>query len=201
MPSNYWMHCEFLLIDGGKVSKSLNNFYTIHDLQEKGFSPLDYRMFNFSSHYRNKINFTFEAMEAAKSALKRLKEGYKVHEEGSGSLEPEVITQYEQKFLEAINDDLNMPVAMSVVWEVVKNPNKSKQLAELLKKFDLVLGLKIDEEEAKEELPQEILDLIEERKSARSNKDWAKSDELRDLILAKGYIVKDSKEGMTVEKQ
>lgn len=201
MPANYWMHCEFLLINGGKVSKSLNNFYTIQDLQEKGFSPLDYRMFNFSSHYRNKINFTFEAMEAAKAALKRLKEGYKVHKEGSANIEQKAISEYEQKFLEAINDDLNMPVAMSVVWEVVKNPNKSKQLAELLKKFDLVLGLKIDEEEIKQELPQEILELIKQRKTARENKDWAKSDELRDLILAKGYIVKDSKEGMTVEKQ
>ena len=201
MPANYWMHCEFLLIDGGKISKSLNNFYTVQDLEEKGFSPLDYRMFNFSSHYRNKINFTFEAMEAAKSALKRLREGYKAHSEGLANVEQELISGYEQKFLEAINDDLNMPVAMSVVWEVVKNPNKSKQLAELLKKFDLVLGLKIDEEEVKEELPQEILELIEQRKIARANKNWAKSDELRDLILAKGYIVKDSKDGMTVEKQ
>ena len=104
------------------------------------------------------------------------------------------------EFLEEINDDLNMPVAISVVWDVIKNPNKSKQLAELLKKFDTVLGLKIDEEEKKEDLPQEILDLMEERKLARENKNWAKSDELRDQMLAKGYIVKDSKEGMTVEK-
>lgn len=201
MPANYWMHCEFLLVNGGKMSKSLNNLYTLKDLEEKGFSPLDYRMFNFSSHYRNKINFTFEAMEAAKAALKRLKEGYRAHEQGNSDIEGKVIAEYEQRFLEAINDDLNMPVAMSVVWEVIKNPNKSKQLAELLKKFDLVLGLKIDEEDKTEELPQEILELIEQRKQARSNKDWAKSDELRDLISAKGYIVKDSKEGMTVEKQ
>ncbi len=201
MPANYWMHCEFLLVNGGKMSKSLNNLYTLKDLEEKGFSPLDYRMFNFSSHYRNKINFTFEAMESAKSALKRLKEGYKVHEQGELQIDQEIIAEYEQKFLQAINDDLNMPIAMSVVWEVVRNQNKSKQFAELLKKFDIVLGLKIDEEEKAEELPQEILELIEQRKQARINKDWAKSDELRDLISSKGYIVKDSKEGMTVEKQ
>ena len=201
IPANYWMHCEFLLIDGGKVSKSLNNFYTIQDLQEKGFSPLEYRMFNFSSHYRNKLNFTFEALEAAKSALKRLKEGYKLHKEGTATIEQEIIAKYEQKFLEAINDDLNMPVAMSIVWEIVKSPSKSKQLAELLKKFDSVLGLKIDEEDLKEDLPKDIIELIEQRKTARANKDWAKSDELRDLILSKGYIVKDSKDGMTVEKQ
>ena len=157
-------------------------------------------MFNFSSHYRNKINFTFEAMESAKSALKRLKEGYKAHSQGDAQIEQTIIEGYEQRFLEAINDDLNMPVAMSVVWEVVRNANKSKQLAELLKKFDLVLGLKIDEQ-IKEELPQEIVELIEQRKRARANKDWAKSDEIRDVILSKGYIVKDSREGMTVEKQ
>ena len=201
MPANNWMHCEFLLVNGGKMSKSLNNLYTLKDLEEKGFSPLDYRMFNFTSHYRNKINFTFEAMEAAKSALRRLKEGYKAHNEGTSEIAQEIITEYEQKFLQAINDDLNMPLAMSIVWEVVKNPNKSKQLAEVLKKFDLVLGLKIDEEEIKEDLPQEILELVEQRKAARANKDWVKSDELRNIILEKGYIVKDSKDGMTVEKQ
>ena len=90
---------------------------------------------------------------------------------------------------------------MCVVWEVARNTSKSKQFAELLKKFDIVLGLKIDKEDEKEELPEEILDLIEQRKQARENKDWVKSDELRDLILSKGYSVKDSKEGMTVEKQ
>lgn len=201
MPSNYWMHCEFLLVNGGKMSKSLNNLYTLKDLEEKGYSPLDYRMFNFSSHYRNKINFTFEAMDAAKSALKRLKEGYKSHEQGDGNVEKTILEEYEQRFLQAINDDLNMPVAMSIVWEVIKNPNKSKQLAKLLKKFDIVLGLKIDEEEQKIDLPEQILDLIEQRKQARANKDWAKSDELRDLISSKGYTVKDSKEGMTVEKK
>ena len=201
MPSNYWMHCEFLLVNGGKMSKSLNNLYTLKDLEDRGYSSLDYRMFNFSSHYRNKINFTFEAMDAAKSSLKRLKEGYKAHEQGSGNVEENIIKDYEQRFLQAINDDLNMPVAMSIVWEVVKNSNKSKQYAKLLKKFDTVLGLKIDEEDIKDALPEEILDLIEQRKQARAQKDWQKSDELRDIILGKGYIVKDSKEGMSVEKK
>ena len=201
VPSNYWMHCEFLLVNGGKMSKSLNNLYTLKDLEEKGYGPLDYRMFNFSSHYRNKINFTFEAMDSARLALKRLKEGYKIHLQGNLNIDKAILLDYEQRFLQAINDDLNMPMAMSVVWEVVKNPNKSKDLAGLLRKFDIVLGLKIDEENQKENLPEEILKLIEQRKQAREQKDWQKSDELRDLMLSKGYIVKDSKEGMTVEKK
>ena len=201
VPANYWMHCEFLLVNGGKMSKSLNNLYTLSDLEEKGYSPLDYRMFNFSSHYRNKINFTFEAMDAAKAALKRLKEGYKTHLEGIENIEENALLEYENKFLQAINDDLNMPVAMSVVWEVVKNPSKSKQFAKLLKKFDMVLGLNIDEEDKTEELPQEIVELVKQRTAAREKKDWSKSDELRELIVSKGYIVKDSKDGMTVQKQ
>ena len=201
IPANNWMHCEFLLVNGGKMSKSLNNLYTLKDLEEKGYSALDYRMFNFSSHYRNKINFTFEAMDSAKAALKRLKEGYKLHLLGNENIKVSTIQEYETKFLQAINDDLNMPMAMSVVWEVVKNPNKSKQYADLLKKFDEVLGLKIDEENKQNiELPQDILNLVEERKQARQEKNWAKSDELRDKILELGYVVRDSKDGMTLEK-
>lgn len=204
IPANYWMHCEFLLVNGGKMSKSLNNLYTLKDLEERGYSPLDYRMFNFSSHYRNKINFTFEAMDSAKAALKRLKEGYKVHNVGDSKIDENIIKEYETRFIQAINDDLNMPIAMSVVWEIIKNPNKSKQFANLLKKFDEVLGLKIDNDESKEkvqDLPEEILELIEQRKQARADKNWSKSDELRDIILKKGFIVKDGKEGMTIERK
>ena len=87
IPANYWMHCDFLQVNGGKMSKSLNNLYTLKDLTEKGYSPLDYKMFNFSSHYRNKINFTWEAMDAAKAALKRLKQGYQVHKNGIDEVE------------------------------------------------------------------------------------------------------------------
>ena len=182
IPANWWMHCEFLLVDGGKMSKSLNNIYTLEDLKNKGFSPLDYKMFTFTSHYRNKLNFTWESLESAKTALFRLKDGYQKHAEGSEDVDDSVINEYETKFHEAINDDLNMPQAMSVVWDVIKNPIKSKKFAELLRKFDQVLGVKIDEKE-EIELPKEIEDIIEERKQARTDKDWNKSDELRDKYL------------------
>ena len=199
VPANWWMHSEFLLIDGGKMSKSLNNVYTITDLEEKGFSAMDYRMFNFTSHYRNKLNFTWDSLEAAKIARFRLKEGYKKQLDGKEDIEENIINEYEKKFNEAINDDLNMPQAMGVVWEVVKNPVKSSKFAQLLLKFDQVLGLRIDEEE-KIELPEEIQKIVNERKIARENKDWAKSDELRDLLLEKGYSVKDTKAGMDIRK-
>ena len=201
IPANYWMHVEFLQINGGKMSKSLNNLYTLKDLQEKGYEPLVYRMFNYTSNYRAQINFTFEAMDAAKVALNRLREGYIKHGEGLDDISDDEIKDYEEKFLEAINDDLNMPIAMSVVWDVIKNPKKSKKMQELLLKFDEVLGLNIKEYKKQENiLPDEIKDLVNKRNEARKEKNWSESDRIRDLLIEKGYIVKDSKEGTIVEK-
>ena len=201
IPANYWMHVEFLQINGGKMSKSLNNLYTLKDLQEKGYEPLVYRMFNYTSNYRAQINFTFEAMDSAKIALNRLREGYLKHSEGTDEVSDEEIKSYEEKFLEAINDDLNMPVAMSVVWDVIKNHKKSKKFQKLLLKFDQVLGLNLKKKKKdEEELPEEIKSLIENRNIARTNKDWKESDRIRDILIEKGYKVKDSKEGTIVEK-
>ena len=199
VPANYWMHLDFLQVNGGKMSKSLNNLYTLDDLKEKGYEPEVYKMFNFSSHYKKPINFTFEAMDAAKVALNRLKEGYKRHLVGEAIVDNSIVKEFEEKFLEAINDDLNMPLALSVIWDVVKYEKKSKKLAELLLKFDTVLVLNIDKEE-KIDLPEEIENIIEERKQARLNKDWNKSDELRDKLISLGYTVKDTKNGMEVNK-
>lgn len=201
VPAKFWMHCNFLTVDGGKMSKSLGNIYTIDTIEEKGIEPIAYKLFCFSSHYRNKLNFTFETLESANIALKRLKEGYKKHLEGTEKIDGKKIDEFEEKFHRAINDDLNMPLAMSIVWEVIKLPNKSKQIAELLLKFDKVLGLEIDKEtESNLEVPEEIKKLIEERKKAREEKNFEMSDKLRDIIKEKGYIIKDSKDGMTVEK-
>ena len=191
------MHVDFLQVDGGKMSKSLNNLYTLDDLKEKGYMPEVYRMFNFSSHYKKPINFTFEAMESAKVALNRLKDGYKRHLEGIEIIEESVIQEFEKRFLDAINDDLNMPLSLSVIWDVVKYEKKSKVLAELLLKFDTVLGLNIDKEEVLI-LPEEVIQIIEERKNARLNKDWNKSDELRDKLVELGYNVMDTPKGMEV---
>ena len=201
IPANYWMHVEFLQINGGKMSKSLNNLYTLKDLQEKGYEPLVYRMFNYTSNYRAQINFTFEAMDSAKIALNRLRVGYLKHSEGTDEVSDEEIKSYEEKLLKAINDDLNMPVAMSVVWDVIKNHKKSKKFQKLLLKFDQVLGLNLKEyKKDEEELPEEIKSLIENRNIARTNKDWKESDRIRDILIEKGYKVKDSKEGTIVEK-
>ena len=203
IPANYWMHGEYLLINGGKMSKSLGNVYLIKDLEEKGYDPIVYKLFSYSCHYRNKLNFTWEGIEATSKSLERLKKGYKAHLEGTNEVDDRTVSEYEERFHKAINDDLNMPSAMSVVWEVVRAEEKSPKLAKLLLKFDTVLGLKIEEETQKqvEEIPQEILDLVEQRKIARENKDWIKSDELRELINQKGYDIKDTKQGTEIKKK
>lgn len=200
IPARYWMHGEFLLIDGGKMSKSLNNAYLLSDIINKGYEPLSYKLLNFSSHYRNKLNFTWEALDSSSKALQKLREGYRKHLEGNDVIEEDKVNEYKEQFLEAINDDLNMPLAMAIVWEVIKRNEKSKQYAQVLLDFDRVLGLEIDKANEVQELPDEIKNLIEERKKARENKDYKKSDELRNKIEKMGYKVKDSKDGMQVEK-
>ena len=204
IPANYWMHCEFLLVDGGKMSKSLGNVYTLKELKEKGIEPLAYKLFCFSSHYRNKLNFTFDGVKASQVSLNRLRDGYLKHKNGNANIEENKINEYEQKFHEAINDDLNMPLALSVVWEVIRETDKSKEYAKLIEKFDTVFGLYLKNSEKyikiDLEIPENVKELLEERKKARQEKNWAKSDEIRDKIKELGYAVKDTANGMEIEK-
>mgnify|MGYP004553832973 FL=1 len=206
IPAKRWMHVEFLQVDGGKMSKSLGNTYTLDQLQEKGIEPLAYKMFCYTAHYRTKLNFTFEGALSTQKALNRLREGYLTHLQNDEKIDEEEIKEYKQRFLDAVNDDLNMPLAMGIVWEVVRNNKKSKQFAELLLEFDRILGLDLEnskkylEEQENVELPKEILELVEQRKIARENKDWAESDRIRDVLKEKGYTVKDTKEGQIIEQ-
>ena len=198
IPAHYWMHGEYLLINGGKMSKSLGNVYLLDDIINRGYDPLVYRLFNFSCHYRGKLNFTWEGIEAASVALDRLRDGYQKHLAGNAEVSDEIINDMENRFHQAINDDLNMPLAMSVVWEAIKYADKSPKIAKLLEKFDTVLGIKITEKKEQKAISEEILELVEQRKKARQEKNWAESDRLRDLISEKGYSVKDTKDGMEV---
>ncbi len=205
IPANYWIHGEYLLINGGKMSKSLGNVYLLRDIKEKGYDPLVYKLLCYTSSYRNKLNFTWEGIEASSKSLERLRNGYQANKNGTDTLNEEDkkdLERLENEFHKAINDDMNMPLAMSFVWEVIKYNKKSPEIAELLKKFDTVLGIKIDKEETNKEIeiPEEVLKLVEERKQARQEKNWAESDRLRDLIKEKGYEVKDTKDGMEIIK-
>ena len=201
-PANFWMHCEFLLVDGGKMSKSLGNIYTISELKEKGIEPLAYKLFCFSSHYRNKLNFTFDGVKASNIALNRIRKGYLAHLNGNDSIEEKEIEEYENRFHNAINDDLNIPLAIGVLWDVIKNEKKSKELADLILRFDKVFGLDLansekylqelnENEEDMSVIPEQVLQFANERKIARENKDFQKADLLRKKIEESGYQIKD----------
>ena len=206
IPAKTWMHVEFLQVDGGKMSKSLGNVYTITQLEEKGIEALTFKLFCYTAHYRTKLNFTFEGAHASQKALNRLRDSLIKHKNGNMKIEQKVIDEYKEKFMEAINDDLNMPLALSIVWEIARNENKSKDFADLLIEFDKVLGLdlinseKYLEKQAKIEIPEEIQKLVEERKKAREEKNWKLSDEIRDELKEKGYMIKDTKDGMVLER-
>ena len=206
IPAKTWMHVEFLQVDGGKMSKSLGNVYTITQLEEKGIEALAYKLFCYTAHYRTKLNFTFDGVIASQKALNRLRESFVKHLNGNEEIEENVLQEYKNRFLDAINDDLNMPLAMGIVWEIARNERKSKKLADLLLDFDRVLGLNLKntreylKKQNEIDIPNEIEELLEKRKIAREEKNWALSDKIREEIKMKGYIVKDTKEGMTIER-
>lgn len=197
---NYWAHGEFLLVDNGKMSKSLGNTYTIADLKAKGFNPLAFRYFCLNAVYRNKLNFTWDALQSAQTSLDRLYEGALAHKNGADEVEADIVEAYRHEFVEAINDDLNIPKALSAVWGVIRNPKKSKTLFRLLVEMDDILGLDInnvEEKKREEESPsEEIEKLIEERQKARKEKNWALADKIRDDLKAQGIILEDTPEGV-----
>ncbi len=189
-----WMHVEFLQVDGGKMSKSLGNIYTVDQLVEKGFEPLDFRYFFMNAHYRKQQNFTFEALSAAHNALKSLREIVKEHKNSQQSTDKQVLQDYKKQFVDAINDDLNFPLALGVVWGLVKLP-RSKDIYDLVLDFDKVLSFGFAEEA---QIPQNVKELAQKRWEAKQNKDYATSDLLRDQILKLGYVVKDRKDGYEI---
>ena len=200
---NYWMHSEFMLVDGGKMSKSLGNTYTVTQLKEKGYQPLDFRYLCLNTHYRQKLNFTFESLDGAKAAYERLCRHLLQHKAGTETVPQEVLSRYEQEFHEAINDDLNVPMAMGVLWKLLKEP-KSKQVYDLAVRMDAVFGLNFAELQPEKEpavsAPENVRALAEQRKAARAEKNWAESDRLRAEIAALGYAVKDTKDGYELSK-
>ena len=184
------------------MSKSLNNFYTIKNLVERGFEPLDFKYFCLNTHYSKKLNFTFDGLTASANGYKKLKNLLQEHKNGNIKIEEEKLNEYSQKFLNAINDDLNFPLAIGIVWDIVRTEQKSKDVYNLVLGFDKALGLKLDEVKSKQNVnyPEEVLNLASLRQEARKNKNWAESDKLREEILKFGYKIKDTKEGYELEK-
>lgn len=202
-PAKFWMHGEFMLVNNGKMSKKLGNTYLVSQLEEMGYSPMCFRYFCLNTHYRKKLNFTFEGMDGAKTAYARLCALVAKHREGENDVSDEKLAAYRKEFEEDVTDDLNVPGAMGVLWTMLKEP-ASRKIYALALEMDKVFGLKLDEakaEEVKEEFPAEITAIANERAAARAAKDWGKSDELRAKLDELGYAVKDTKEGYTLTRK
>jgi cysteinyl-tRNA synthetase len=204
---NFWLHGEFLVMDKGKMSKSAGEFLTISVLQEKGYNPLDYRYLCLNTHYRTPLTFTYDSLDAAKTTFQGLKNkiiefrknAEKEHKDDHNMI---IMEKYGADFIDAVNDDLNMPKALAVLWGVIKDKDlKDSEKLHLIFEFDKVYGLDLaNVVEETIDIPEEIQEIVDERQQARKNKDFKKSDELRDLLKEKGYSVDDSKDGMKIRK-
>jgi cysteinyl-tRNA synthetase len=188
----FWVHHNFLQVEGQKMSKSLGNFYTVQDVVAKGFDPMALRYLYLQTHYRQEMNFTWDSLKAAQTALDKLRQEYTKEEKGN------IITSYQQRFIDAVNDDMNMSKALAIVWELVKSSEPKADRVTTLQWFDTVLGLAIDKEEVVKKIPADVRSLVEKRNHYRKEKNYAKSDELRDEILGLGYEVLDEETGETI---
>ena len=205
----YWLHARFLLVDGRKMSKSLGNFYTLRDLLEKGLDPMAIRYTLLASHYRQQLNFTFDAVEASAGAIKRLKEFVANMEAATGDGEnPEVgkrIEEVQADLEAAMDNDLNIAEALGHVFDFVRDVNKldvgaadgAKAVA-VVRKFDQVLG--VLPEPSEESLDAEVEALIAEREAARKAKDFARADAIRADLAARGIVLKDTADGVRWER-
>ena len=198
--ANYWLHNEWVTFGGEKISKSAGSAILITDLEEKGFSPLAYRYLIMTSHYRTGLNFTWESLESAQIALNRLKNSIKKLQEASSDdikSNPKEDINWDEKFKNAIADDLGMPQAIAIFWDMLKGDLSAKDKIELVSKWDKVFGLDLLEIK-KEEIPAEVSELAKERANARKEKAWQKSDELRDKISELGYEVLDTENSFEI---
>lgn len=195
----YWLHNEFVTIEGEKMSKSKGNFFNMKDIEKKGFDQLAVRYLFLTGHYRSKINFTWDSLKAAENALNTLREHMRLlQEEDNRKSNAEKIEKYKAEFLELINDDLNTPEALSLIWRLLREEGEinNRDKYQLILTFDQVLGLNLDKVKIEEEIPEEIQMLIEEREEARKRKDYKKADEIREKIRSLGFEIQDTKDGI-----
>lgn len=215
--SKVWMHSEHLVVDGKKMSKSLGNFFTLRDLLNKGYTGRQVRYMLLQAHYKTQLNFTFSGLDAVSQTLRRLddfvsrlKDLEKNETDQPSSQIREILERSKKGFKEALGDDLNIAVALSKLFDLVREVNyladqeavsskDAKDVLETLKNFNEVLGV-ISFEAQEENIPTELLEALEKRIEARKNKDFKLSDLLRDEIMQKGYIIEDTATGPKLKK-
>lgn len=195
--ANFWMHGYFLQLDSAKMAKSAGGFLRVQTLVDRGYDPLAYRMFCLTAHYRAKLNFTWESLDGAATALNRLR--LAAYEWGQpGTLDE----GYMDRLAEQINDDLNMPRALALTWDLVKSDLPASTKKATLLQFDKILGLRLAEWQPKEEtVPDEIAALVQQRQQARKDKRWKDADALREQVTAAGYEIEDTPQGPRVKRR
>lgn len=199
---NYWVHGEHLNDKSGKMSKSKGEFLTVSLLEEKGYDPIVYRFMCLNSHYRKVLVFSYDALDNAQNAYQKLINKIKnIKDNLSGSIDNDSILEYDKKFKNALEDDLNTSLAITILYDVLKDENLSNDTKlELVKKFDNVLSLSlIKENKIDSDLEKYILEKIEERKQAKINKNYELADNIRKELEEKNIIIKDTREGTTFE--
>lgn len=202
---NYWFHVHHLNDKSGKMSKSKGEFLTVSLLEEKGYSALVYRMFCLQSHYRKPLEFSYEVMDNMAAAYEKLLKAVERLED-TGEIEQEAFDRYKNKFLEAVANDLNTAMGITVIYELLKDNINDKTKLALIRSFDEVLSLNLTEGSSRKqteidpEFEQYILEKIEERKAAKKAKDFAKADEIRSGLAEKGIVLEDTREGVKWRK-
>lgn len=210
---NYWLHSEHLLVDGTKMAKSKHNFYTLKDILDKGYSPLAVRYLYVTSDYRKKLDFSFENLDAAGKALDRIYQFIKrvkdqAGQGASGDAVDAIIEKSKNSFIEALDDDLNAPSAMAAIFTLITDTNRlmdagnfgkddSVRILDFMFDVDRIFSLKMEEALVDKELAEEVKKLIEERKKARKEKNFALSDKIRDDLKSRGIELMDTPQGTT----
>lgn len=217
---NYFLHVGLLDVEGTKMSRSLGNVYSLKDLEDRGFTAMDFRYLTFLTHYRSKMNFSWQALEAAQTAYKRLKEFIDSVEASTSEVArskaettPRMVNgvePYAEKFLLAINDDLNMPSALAQMWSMLKDDGlSSEDKVSLLLKWDEVLGLNVKSQKSKVKskgqkskvrIPKQIQEMVERREELRKQKKFKEADIVREEIEEKGFTLEDTPEGTNISK-
>lgn len=199
---HYWIHGAWLLDkEGEKISKSKGGLYLLSELEEKGFTPMDLRYFFLSAHYRKPLNFTLKSLKASKNAYNKLRNILSKIKKSSNKKNRKNIEMTYQQFIEIINDDFNMPRALSYMWDILRdNRLNDSEKYELVLKFDDIFGLEL-KKEIKVEVPVKIKELVQEREKMRMEKNWDEADKIRDKIYKLGFILEDTERGFKIKKR
>ncbi len=195
--ANFWMHGHFLQLDAEKMSKSAGEFLRLQSLIDRGYDPLAYRFFCMSAHYRAKLNFTWESLDSAAQSLDKIRTiSFDLGEPSHAD------SEWVDRFISEVNDDLNMPRAVAVLWELIKSDLPARVKKATLLFYDRILGLGLQDYHPNEEIiPEEVMMLAKQRQAARMEKNWALGDTLRIQINQKGYEIEDTAQGPKIRKK